>query len=125
MKRQAISSLPGPPRRGELYLVRLDPTEGSEQAGTRPAVIVSRDAINRYSPVIVICPLTDAARVPKLYPSDVKIEAPDGGLTNDSVVLTLQVRAIAKARLVKRLGKLRPDTMHQIEQALKITLNLS
>lgn len=124
-KQQTVSSLPDPPRWGEIYLVRLDPTEGSEQAGTRPAVVVSRDAINRYSPVIVICPLTDAARVLKLYPSDVKIESPEGGLTNDSVVLTLQVRAIAKARLVKRLGELRPDTMHQIEQALKITLNLS
>lgn len=125
MKRQVASSLPGPPQRGEIYLVRLDPTEGSEQTGTRLAVVVSRNAINRYSPVIVVCPLTDAARVSKLYPSDVKIEAPEGGLTNDSVVLTLQVRAIAKARLVKRLGELRPDTMHQIEQALKITLNLS
>lgn len=48
-----------PPRRGEVYLVRLDPTEDSEQAGTRPAVVVSHEAINCYSPVIMICPLTD------------------------------------------------------------------
>gem|GEM_PF-6438869 len=67
-----------PPRGGGVYLVRLDPTEGSEQAGTRPAVVVSREAINRYSPVIVICPLTDAAHVPKLYPSDVRIQALGG-----------------------------------------------
>ena len=113
------------PRRGEVYLVRLDPTEGSEQAGTRPAVIVSRDAINRHSPVIVICPLTDAAHVPKLYPSDVLVRAPEGGLAKDSVVLTGQVRAIAKSRLLRRLGELRPETMEQIEQALRITLDLS
>lgn len=114
-----------PSKRGEVYLVRLDPSEGSEQAGTRPAVVVSRDAINRHSPVIVICPLTDAARVPKLYPSDVRIQAPEGGLSKDSVVLTGQVRVIAKSRLLKRLGELRSDTMKWVEQALKITLNLS
>lgn len=112
------------PRRGEVYLVRLDPTEGSEQAGTRPAVVVSRDAINRYSPVLVICPLTDATRVSKLYPSDVKVQAPEGGLAKDSVVLTGQVRAIAKTRLLQRLGKLSQSTMSQIDQALKITLSL-
>lgn len=113
-----------PPRGGGVYLVRLDPTEGSEQAGTRPAVVVSREAINRYSPVIVICPLTDAAHVPKLYPSDVRIQALEGGLSKDSVVLTGRVRAIAKSRLLRCLGELHPETMEQVERALKITLNL-
>lgn len=113
-----------PPQRGEVYLVRLDPTEGSEQAGTRPAVVVSRDALNRASPVIVICPLTDARHISRLYPSDVLVKAPEGGVTKDSVVLTAQVRAVAKSRLVRRLGRLRPDTVRQIEQALKITLQL-
>jgi mRNA interferase MazF len=115
---------PALPRRGEIYLARLDPTEDSEQAGTRPAVVVSREALNRYSPVIVICPLTDAVHIPRLYPSDVPVRAPEGGLAKDSVVLTGQVRAIAKSRLLQRLGELRPETMEQVEQALKITLDL-
>jgi mRNA interferase MazF len=123
VKGQAASQ--PPPRRGEVYLARLDPTEGSEQAGTRPVVVVSREAINRYSPVIVICPLTAAARVPKFYPSDVLVKAPEGGLSKDSVILTAQVRAIAKSRLTKRLGELRPETMEQVERALKITLDLT
>ena len=113
-----------PPCRGEVYSLRLDPAEGSEQRGTRPAVVVSRDAINRASPVIVVCPLTDARHVPRPYPSDVLVKAPEGGLTKDSVVLTGQIRAVAKIRLLQRLGELRPDTMRQIEQALKITLQL-
>lgn len=113
-----------PPQRGEVYLLRLDPTEGSEQAGTRPAVIVSRDAINRASPVIVICPLTSARHISRLYPSDVLVKAPEAGLTKDSVVLTGQIRAVAKSRLVQQLGQLRPETMRRIEQALKITLQL-
>ena len=49
---------------------------------------------------------------------------PEGGLTKDSVVLTGQIRAVAKIRLLLRLGELQPDTMRQIEQALKITLQL-
>jgi mRNA-degrading endonuclease toxin of MazEF toxin-antitoxin module len=61
----------------------------------------------------------------KLYPSDVRIHAPEGGLAQDSVVLTGQVRAIAKSRLLKRLGELQPETMKHIEQALKITLHLT
>jgi len=93
-------------RRGEVYWVRLDPIEGSEQAGNRPAVIVSRDVINRHSPVVVVCPLTSAVNFTPLYPSDVPAHAPEGGLRADSVVLTLQVRAVAKARPGERLGKL-------------------
>lgn len=112
-------------KRGDVYYVRLDPIEGSEQAGTRPAVIVSRDAINRYSPVVVICPLTDAAHIPRLYPGDVYIVAPEGGLTKDSVILTGQIRAVAKHRFVRYLGRLKSQTMRQIDQALKITLDLT
>lgn len=118
------ASRESPPRRGKIYLLRLDPAEDSEQRGTRPAVVVSRDAINRASPVIVVCPLTDARHVPRLYPSDVPVKAPEGGLTKDSVVLTGQIRAVAKIRLLRCLGGLQPETMGRIEQALKITLQL-
>jgi mRNA interferase MazF len=111
-------------RRGDVYRVRLDPIEGSEQAGTRPAVIVSRDAINRSSPVVVICSMTSASNVSRLYPSDVLVRAPEGGLTTDSVVLTLQVRAVAKSRLGERLGDLSPATMQKIGQALRVTLDI-
>lgn len=111
-------------QRGDVYWVRLDPIEGSEQAGIRPAVIVSRDAINRYSPIVVVCPLTSASHVQRLYPSDVLVRAPEGGLKNDSVVLTLQVRAVAKTRLSERLGRLEPLTMQVIAQALRITLDI-
>ncbi|HUM68478.1 MAG TPA: type II toxin-antitoxin system PemK/MazF family toxin, partial [Chloroflexota bacterium] len=45
-------------RRGDVFDARLNPTEGSEQAGVRPVVVVSRDAINQYSSVIVVVPVT-------------------------------------------------------------------
>jgi len=113
-----------PPQRGEICLLRLDPTEGSEQAGTRPAVVVSRTSLNRASPVVVVCPLTDAMRVPHRYPCDVEVRAPEGGLKKDSVVLTGQVRAVAKSRLLRRLGELSPETLRQVERALQTTLDL-
>lgn len=111
-------------RRGEIYDARLDPAEGSEQAGSRPVIIVSRNAINLFSPVIVIVPLTKAANVKRDYPNDVRVAQGEGGLTLDSVALTGQVRAIAKSRLLRYRGTLSPEVMRRIDQALRITLDL-
>lgn len=110
--------------RGDVYDARLSSTEGSEQAATRPVIIVSRDAINHNSPVIVIVPVTKAANVKRPYPNNVKIEQGDGGLTIDSVALGGQVRAIAKSRLLRQRGSLPAATMRTIDRALRITLDL-
>jgi len=67
-------------RRGGVFLARLNPTEGSEQAGHRPVVVVSRDAINQNSPVVIVVPLTDRKNKPRIYPSQVVLKAGDGGL---------------------------------------------
>lgn len=111
-------------QRGDIYDARLDPTEGSEQSGTRPVAVVSRDAINQYSPVIVVAPLTDARNVARLYPHQVAIRAGEGGLTLDSVVLAGQVRAISKSRLLRLRGHLSAPVMEEISAALRITLDL-
>jgi mRNA interferase MazF len=111
-------------RRGEVYDARLDPTEGSEQAGSRPVVIVSRDAINTASPVILAVPCTTYRSSRRLYPSQVLIHAPDGGLGVDSVAMGEQVRALAKSRLGRRRGVLAPQTMAQLDRALLIALDL-
>ena len=110
-------------RRGEIWWIDPDPVRGSEQAGRRPAVVVSRDAINRASPVVVIVPLT-THRKQRIYPSDVLLRAPEGGVTADSVVLTLQVRAVAKERLRGRLGALSMPTMRRVEDALLLVLDI-
>ena len=110
--------------RGEVFLSRLDPTEGSEQAGMRPVVIVSRDAINRSSPVIIVVPLTSWAEGRRIYPSQVLIHAPEGGLRADSIALGEQVRAIAQDRLVSRWGTLDSESVHRIDRALLIALDL-
>jgi len=111
-------------RRGDVYVARLHPTEGSEQAGERPVVVVSRDAINQHSPVVVIVPLTDRANKTKIYPSHVILKAGEGGLIIESVALGEQIRAISKTRLVRHLGHLAPRSITAIGAALKIALDL-
>ncbi len=111
-------------RRAEVYDAGLSPTEGSEQAGSRPVLIVSRDAINLNSPVVVIVPLTRSLRKRRLYPSHVRISKTEGGLTDESIALCEQIRAIDKRRLVQFRGTAGPDTMARVDQALRITLDL-
>lgn len=111
-------------RRGEVYDARLDPTEGSEQAGSRPVVIVSRDAINAASPVILTVPCTTYRPGRRLYPSQVLLHAPDGGLTADSVALGEQVRALAKSRLGRQRGMLSAQALAALNRALLIALDL-
>ncbi len=111
-------------KRGDVYDARLSPTEGSEQVGTRPVIIVSRNAINVNSPVIVIVPVTKATNVTRSYPNNVAIKRGDGGLTVDSVALGGQVRAIPKSRLLRQRSSLSAATVQAIDRALRITLDL-
>ena len=111
-------------RRGEVYDARLDPTEGSEQAGSRPVVIVSRDAINAASLVIIVVPCTTYRSGRRIYPSQVLLHAAIGGLDVDSVAMGEQVRALAKSRPGRRRGALSEQAMAQLDRALLIALDL-
>ncbi len=110
-------------KRGEVYNARLDPTEGSDQAGTRPVIIVSRDAINDNSPVVLVVPCT-SYRGQRIYASQVTVRPPDGGLDVDSVVMADQLRAIDKRRLEGYRGTLSSQTLQRLERALLIVLDL-
>ncbi len=111
-------------RRGDVYLARLDPTEGSEQAGTRPVILVSRDVINTNLAIVIGVPCTTYRPGRRLFASRVLLRAPDGGLHADSVALCEQITALSKARLLHPLGTLSPQALGQVEQALLITLDL-
>jgi mRNA interferase MazF len=113
-----------PVRRGGVYYARLNPTEDSEQGGTRPVVVVSRDAINEYSPVVIVVPLTDRKHKSRTYPSQVILKAGDGGLPKESIALGEQLRAISKTRLSRPIGHLAKQSIAAIDSALKIALDL-
>ncbi len=110
-------------KRGEVYDASLGFTEGSEQRGTRPVVIISRDAINEASPVVVIVPFT-RYRGQSIYPSQAFLRAPEAGLERDSVATAEQVRAIDKGWLGRLRGALSPESVQELDQALLIALDL-
>ena len=110
-------------QRGDVFWFEPDPVLGSEQAGQRPAIVLTRDAVNSTSPVIIVVPLT-TYRGQTLYPSDVLIRAPESGLTQDSVVLGLHLRAIDRRRLGQQLGRVGRATLDQIEQAILQVLDI-
>jgi mRNA interferase MazF len=68
--------------------------------------------------------LVDISGVTQAYPSDVRVNAPEAGITSDSVILTGQLRAIARVQLVRQLGELSDAVMRQVDMALRITLGL-
>ncbi|OFW00711.1 MAG: PemK family transcriptional regulator [Acidobacteria bacterium RIFCSPLOWO2_12_FULL_59_11] len=111
-------------KRGDIFQAKLNPTEGSEQGGIRPVVVVSRDAINESSPVVIVVPLTDRKNKAKIYPSQIVLKAGEGRLPMESVALGEQVRSISKTRLGNQIGHLAPHSMAAIGAALKIALDL-
>lgn len=110
--------------RGEVYLVRFDPVEGSEVGKTRPALIIQNDIANRTSPVTIVAAISSQFNPSHLYPTEVLIKAGEAGLIIDSVALFNQIRTLDKARLLSLLGKIEVQTMLEVERAIKISLGL-
>ena len=110
-------------RRGEVVRVRLDPTVGSEQAGQRPALVISPDLINEHSPVVLVAAIT-SRKTHRVYPFEALIEPPEGGLRMRSKVLLMQLRSIDKSRVSGSLGQVSETTMRRVEEALKIATGL-
>jgi mRNA interferase MazF len=110
-------------KRGEIWLANLDPTRGSEQAGTRPVLIFQNDAINKYTTTILCIPMTTNLRRASL-PSCVQIPKGEGGLVSDSVVLCHQLRVLDKTRLMRKLGMVSPRTISAIEGCVRFTTGM-
>jgi len=110
-------------KRGDIVLVDLDPTKGSEQGKTRPALVIQNDIGNKYSPTTIVAPLTSSYG--KVYPVNVEIKAGEAGLKKDSVVLLNQIVTVdIKARIMKKVGKLSEDKMREVDKAIEISLGL-
>jgi mRNA interferase MazF len=108
--------------RGEIWLVGLDPTKGREQAGMRPALVVSVDIFNQgAAELVVVIPITSKA---KGIPLHVEVSPPEGGLTMTSFVKCEDVRSISKSRLVRHLGRVANDTIESVEDRLRVLLGL-
>ena len=111
-------------KRGDLFYVNLDPTRGSEQAGARPVLVIQNDVGNEYAPTVITAPLTTKA-FSKHYPTNVNVPKGTAELKEDSTLLLSQIRTIDKSRLERKLGHLPSGLMHQVDEAIKISLGLS
>ena len=109
-------------RRGEVFLVNFDPTVGSEAKKTRPAVVVSNDINNAYSPIVSISPIT--SKVKRIYSFEVEIRANTAGLCKRSKVMVNQTRAVDTIRLIRIMGILPEEIMEKINKALILNYDL-
>ena len=110
------------PSRGEIWLADLNPTRAHEQAGRRPALVVSIDGFNAGpAGLILVLPITSTQRG-VLY--HVTITPPEGGLVQTSDILCDAIRSVSKERLGRRLGAVSPATMQAVEDRLRILQGL-
>lgn len=108
-------------KRGDLYYADLSPVVGSEQGGVRPVIVVQNDVGNKYSPTIIVAPITSQMNKAKL-PTHVKIKGNKYGLPKNSVALMEQLRTIDKKRLREKIGSFSIDIMNRIDEAIAISL---
>jgi mRNA interferase MazF len=111
------------PRRGDIYLVSLDPTIGAGIKKTRPALVIQNDIGNRHSPITIVAAITSKFDEPP-YPTEVLMEPAESGLLLRSVVVLNQIRSVDRQRLGKRVGHAGPETMDRVDQAIQISLGL-
>ena len=113
--------------RGDVYLANLDPTEGAEADKRRPVVIVSNDGANTTAAltergVVTVVPVT--SNVANVYPFQVLLPSGEVGLDRDSKAQAEQIRSISVGRLGANLGRLTPRLLEELDNALRLHLNL-
>ncbi len=103
-------------------MANFDPTRGHEQAGTRPALIVSVDLFNAGpAELVIVLPITSRSKGVR---SHVPVQPPDGGLSVASFIKCEDIRSISKDRLLRRLGVISTHTISEVEKRLRILLHL-
>ena len=114
----ALATARTPLRRGDIWWMNLDPTQGSEIGKTRPAVVITADALNRARRTVVIVPLSTgpAPRPP------IVVSTPSAG--PNSVAVCDQLRAVDKRRLMRSSGRLSIDDLRLIEEGVRRVLEL-
>jgi mRNA interferase MazF len=99
-------------KRGEIWLVSLDPTIGSEIKKSRPCVIISPRELNDFLRTVIVAPMTS-----KGFAAPFRVPVTHAG-TKGLIVLD-QVRAVDKVRMVRRLGAVSPKTLGAVLATLQ------
>lgn len=112
-------------QRGEIYFVNLNPVHGKEQAGTRPVLVLSIDAINKLPLVVTVVIGTKGDNITRNYRTNVRISPADSGLPMEAVFLCFQIRSLDQSRFPsKPAGRLSNPIMQMIENAGRYCLGL-
>ena len=91
-----------PIHRGEIYFVNLNPVQGREQAGDRPVLVLSVDAINRLPLVVAVVVGTKGENVTRDYPTNVRVTTAESGLPTETVFLCFQIRSLDPRRVFRQ-----------------------
>jgi mRNA interferase MazF len=111
-------------RRGDIVIVDLDPTRGSEQRGRRPCLVVQNDVGNENAPTTIIVPFTTSFG-DRLYPFEVLVPAEECALREDSVALCSQVRTVSIHEWIRdRIGSIPDERLSEVDRALEYSLGL-
>lgn len=105
-------------KRGEVWWVDFEPSVGGEIRKQRPAIIVSNDAANRHLNRVQVVPLT--SKVGRLYPSEAAVVVAG----KQGKALADQLTTVSKQRMINRAGSINADEMRQVEQAIRVQLDL-
>ena len=114
-----------PIERGDIYLVNLNPVQGREQAGRRPVLVLSVNAINRLPLVVTVVIGTKGENVARDYPTNVRVSSAESGLPMETVFLGFQLRSLDPSRFAgPPAGKVSGLTLNKIETAVRHCLGL-
>ena len=112
----------GSPSQGEIWFVSLDPTVGHEQAGQRPALVVSVDQFNQGpAGLLIVLPITSKGKGISLH---VGLDPPEGGVTIRSFVMPESIRSVSTSRLVRKLGSISAERLNEVQERMRVLLDL-
>jgi len=112
-------------RRGDIFLVNLEPVLGAEQGRIRPGLVIQSNLLNKNSPTTIIVPITSKIYT-KEYPTNLRIEpSGESGLKLNSTIIFNQIRTIDKSRIIKKIGDLPFELMQKVDSAITISLGLN
>jgi len=108
-----------------IFWADLSPSQGSEQAGKRPVLVISEEAVNQAIPVITVLCLTTLKPGRTIYPTEQLINPEESGLREPSIIMAHQVRAISKERLAEKCGTINStETKEKIRNIIRLYLDL-
>lgn len=111
--------------RGEIYFVNLNPVKGREQAGNRPVLVLSIDAINKLPLVVTVVVGTKGENISHDYPTNVRVSSAESGLPMETVFLCFQIRSLYPKRFPEKpAGKVTDEVMEKIGNTVRYCLGL-